>query len=64
MEAKLCINGYAGRREIPVLVVGETRTKYRVQLTQETHLPGARVGQAGDVVLVPKYAIKELDYAI
>lgn len=59
MTTKLCLNTYAGRREVPVEIIGETRTKYKVRLTQETRLPGARIAQSGDVVLVPKRAVKK-----
>ena len=55
----LLLNGWYGRTEIPVKVIGETPKKYRIKLTRLTKLPGRnRWGQVGDVVLVPKYAIR------
>jgi len=57
--ATLELDGWAGRTHWPVEVVGETPTRYRVRLLQDTRLPGRwREGHAGDVVLVPKYAIR------
>ncbi len=56
----LVISDYAGNHKYPVIVIGETKTKYRIQLTMETKLAGRnRWGKSGDVVLVPKYAIRQ-----
>lgn len=56
--AHIWLDGWAGRCSYPVLVVGETPKRYRVQLTMHQPLPGrARVGNVGDVVLVPKYSV-------
>ena len=53
----LHLDGWAGRLRIPVQVIGETRTKYRVRLGSDAMLPGRRHCEAGDEVLVPKYAV-------
>ena len=52
------IDGWAGRVSTPVEVIGETPSRYRIRLLQDTRLPGNRRGAKGDVVLVPRYAIK------
>lgn len=58
-EALLCTNSYAGRREQPVLVVGETPKRYRIQAIERTRMPGrCRWLYAGELALVPKSAIK------
>ncbi len=60
--ATLEIDGWAGRTSHPIEVIGETPTRYRVRLIEDTRLPGRyRQGAKGDVVLVPKYAVR--DYA-
>ncbi|NLE94386.1 MAG: hypothetical protein GX600_01705 [Dehalococcoidia bacterium] len=58
------IDGWAGRTSAPVEVVGETPKRYRVRLLQDTRLPGRyRRGAKGDVVLVPRYAVKGYEEA-
>jgi len=55
----LCMDGWAGRIEVPITIVGETKTRYRVILGRDCRLPGRwRYGTAGETVLVPKYAIR------
>ncbi len=58
MTDYLRLDGWAGRENVPVEVVGETRTKYRVRLLRDANLPSRRQCKAGDVVAVPKYAVK------
>lgn len=59
MPAYLCMNHYGGRREYPVQVVSETPKYFYVRLTMETKLAGRnKTGRAGDVVKVPKYAVR------
>jgi hypothetical protein len=58
--AVLCLNGWAGREEYPVEIVGETPTRYRVRLLMDVRLPGNRPARYGDIVLAPKYAIREI----
>ena len=58
--ATLWVDGWAGRVDQSVEVVGETRTRYRIRAIMRTHLPrrrGVRTLEAGDVALVPKIAI-------
>ena len=59
MTAVLVLDSWAGRERIPVEVVGETRTRYRVRLMQNCRLPGRKWHDAGEVILVPKYAVKQ-----
>lgn len=56
--ATLLLDGWAGRERVPVEIVGETPKRYRVRLLAECRLPSRRRGKAGDVVLVPRYAVK------
>lgn len=51
------LDTWAGRMHIPVQVIGQTITRYRVKLKEDATLPGRRTRKAGDEVLVPKYAI-------
>jgi hypothetical protein len=57
-RALLHLDGWAGRTTQPVLVIGETRTRYRIGCEQTTRLAGRRRNiEAGETVLVPKCAI-------
>ena len=60
MAKVLVVDTFAGRRRIPVEVIGETRTKYRVRMGADALIPAARRVKAGDIVLVPKYAIRDI----
>lgn len=55
----LVLNTYAGRREYPVLIIGETPKKFRVKILSQTNviLPGRRIANYGDIILVPKTAV-------
>lgn len=56
----LCLNSWVGRQEIPVEILDETPSRYRIRLLHDCKLPGRnRYGSMGDIVLVPKYAIRE-----
>lgn len=64
MKATLMIDSWAGKSRYPVEIVAETPQRYKVKLLAPTRLPGRnKSGQAGDVVLVPKYAVKLDDHA-
>jgi hypothetical protein len=54
----LVLDGWAGRRIVPVRVLGHTARRVRVQLLADTVLPSRRRGQAGDVILVPPAALR------
>lgn len=54
----LALDGWAGIRHIPVEILGETPKRYRVRLCNDARLPGGREKKKGDVVLVPKTAIR------
>ena len=56
--AILVLDGWAGRERIPCEVIGETPKRYRIKLLADAQLPSRRSCWAGDVVLVPKYAVK------
>lgn len=53
----VCVNGWAGRREYPVLIIAETRARYRVQAIGEVRLPRRTLAN-GEVALVPKSAVR------
>ena len=55
--AYLLLDGWAGRRRIPVEVLSETPARYRVRLEQAA-LVGRRHCEAGAVVLAPKHAVE------
>lgn len=56
----LCMDGWAGRTKEPVKIVGETPKRYRVELLKDCRLPGRnKSGKAGEIVLVPKYAVTD-----
>jgi len=54
----LCLDGWAGRVEVPVTITGETPKYYRVILGRDCTLPSRRRGKAGDMVMIPKYAVR------
>ena len=54
----VALDGWAGRTEVPVTVVGETPTRYRVRRGAAATLPGYRRRVTGDVVLVPRAAVR------
>lgn len=58
MTPSLALDGWAGIRHIPVEILGETPKRYRVRLCNDARLPGGREKKKGDVVLVPKTAIR------
>ena len=54
----LCFNDWAGYREEPVRVVGETPTRYRIEADKTILLAGRdRYLMPGRTVLVPKKAV-------
>jgi hypothetical protein len=57
LKAKICVNNWAGRRELPCEVLRETETRYVCRMLSEGLLPRGRV-DAGDIVEVPKYAVR------
>jgi len=59
METFIATQGWEGLNYIPVEVVGETPKKVRVKLLRDCRLPGRnRSGKKGQVVLVPKTALR------
>lgn len=63
--ASVCVDGWAGRREHACLVIGETRTKYRVEMRCSAQLPG-RLGFVveGATAMVPKTAVRFEERAV
>lgn len=55
-KARVCFDGWAGRRSIPCTVIGETPKRYRV--IYEAALSGNYGGDKGETRLVPKYAVR------
>lgn len=56
--AHIAVNSWAGRTRVAVVVIGETRTKYRCRLVSDAKLPGRDNWQkAGHVFLAPKTAV-------
>ena len=56
LQAKICMNNWAGRRELPCEVLEETKTRYVCRMLSEGLLARGRV-VAGQIVRVPKYAV-------
>jgi hypothetical protein len=58
----IALNSWAGLLFYRCEVLGETKTRYRVRLLEDTMLPGRRRRKTGDVVLIPKYALRDLPH--
>jgi len=58
MQGVLCTDGWAGRREYRVELVKETPKKYYVRLLEAALVPGRGQYEAGDIVTVPKTAVR------
>lgn len=57
--AEYGLTGWHGTTWHRCVVVGETPKRYRVRLEEDARLPGRnRSGNAGDVVLMPKDAVR------
>ena len=57
LKAKICVDSWAGRREFPCDIMGETKTKYVCRMLGDGVLPRKHV-RLGDVVKVPKRAVR------
>ena len=58
-DALVCVESWAGRQEKPCRVVGETPTRYRIEVDQPTGLPpGFTIMMPGQQRLVPKRAVR------
>jgi len=58
----LCLNGYAGRSETKVEIIGETKDRYRIRAITKTRLAGEnRWLNPGEIELVPKYAMIRIE---
>ena len=59
MKAVLCLNGWEGRTETSVEIVGETPKRYRIRASKRVKLAGRnRWLEIGKTALVPKYAVR------
>ena len=58
-RATVPIDGWAGRYDVPVVIVGETPSRYRVRVEWDGYLPHRRYVRRGDVVLIPKGRVVE-----
>lgn len=60
VPAFLCFDDWAGYHEEPVRIVGETRTRYRIQTDKDViRLAGRyRYLRRGETALVPKRAVR------
>jgi len=56
-RAVVCLDGWAGRRSVPVEVVGETPKRYLVRFLEATTLPHVGAAAIGEERLVPKYSV-------
>jgi hypothetical protein len=59
MVGYLQLDGWAGRTQQRVEVVGETASRTRIRAITTTRLAGRRRNlQPGEIALVPKYAVR------
>ena len=56
--AYVCVDGWAGRHDYAVMVIGETQKKYRIRAVMEMGLPGGRRLKQGDEAMIPKRAVR------
>lgn len=58
-QAYICMDGWGGRTEQAVLVIGETPKRYRIKAVMRTKLAGrSRWIYVGETALVPKHAVR------
>src|SRR5271166_5854384 len=57
LRAKICVDSWAGRREFPCEIIGETKTKYVCRMLGDGVLPRRHV-RLDDIVKVPKHAVR------
>ena len=59
VRSLLCLNGWEGRTETPIWIIGETPKRYRIRASQRTKLAGRnRWLESGETALVPKSAVR------
>lgn len=56
-SARVGLSGWGGSQWFDVIVVGETRTRYRIRSETGMPLTGGRYLNPGETALVPKHAI-------
>jgi hypothetical protein len=57
IKALLLLDTWAGRREVKVEIIGETKTKYRLRALQDGPIPPDRYILTGQQFQAPKSAI-------
>lgn len=57
VNAVVCVDGFAGRREHPCRIVGETSKRWRIEVDAPVKLPRS-VLYPGETRLVPKSAVR------
>ncbi len=61
-RAEFCFDERAGFHAVPVIVIGETPTRYRIEAIRPMRLAGRnRSLAAGETALVPRTAVRFLD---
>ena len=60
-SARVGLIGWGGSQWFDVIVVGETRTRYRIRCDAGMPLTGGRYLNPGETALVPKHAITWTD---
>lgn len=57
-QGYVVVDGWSGRMEYAVMVIGETPKRYRIQAVMRTRLAGRdRWLNVGETTLVPKHAV-------
>lgn len=57
MGSYLEVCGWSGCEKIPVTVIGETASEFRIEAVETTFLPGRGTFKKGQPVYVPKAAV-------
>lgn len=54
----IVINGWSGRREIPVGVIGETLDAFQIVALEPVFMPGRGMLRKGELALIPKCLVE------
>ncbi|MCA1834347.1 MAG: hypothetical protein LC750_16755 [Actinobacteria bacterium] len=58
----LCLSGYGGNLETPIVIIGYTVAKVRIRAIARTRLAGRlRWLEPGETTLVPRHAVREIE---
>jgi hypothetical protein len=58
MGSYLRVCGWSGCEKIPVTVIGETASEFRIEAVENTFLPGRGTLKKGQSAYVPKTAVR------